>query len=359
MNIWNSKTYREDIFNVLPQLDTEALNEKSILITGASGLIGSAIVDLLIGCNLKKMAKITIYAAGRNPEKISHRFSHGLNAGLIPVAYDATQDIHFDFKVDYIIHGASNASPDKYVSEPVDTMLANVTGVNNLLRYAANIHAKKVVYISSSEVYGKLAHGNPLLETEYGNVDILSVRSAYPMGKRAAETLCISYASQFGVDVSIVRPGHIYGPTALVSDNRVSSLFARQAAEGKSLVMKSAGTQIRSYCHCIDCATAVLTVLTRGKNMQAYNISNKNSVVTIRQMAEILAQHGGVELIMDLPTDAEKVAFNPMDNSSLNAQKLEELGWQGRFDAEFGFAHTIWVLKQSTQSAPASIENIH
>ena len=107
MNIWNSKTYREDIFNVLPQLDTEALNEKSILITGASGLIGSAIVDLLIGYNLKKMAKITIYAAGRNPEKISHRFSHGLNAGLIPVAYDATQDIHFDFKVDYIIHGAS------------------------------------------------------------------------------------------------------------------------------------------------------------------------------------------------------------------------------------------------------------
>ena len=264
----------------------------------------------------------------------------------MPVAYDATQPISFDFPVDYIIHGASNASPDKYVSEPVDTMLANVSGVNDLLSYAAKVQAKKVVYISSSEVYGQLAHGNPLVENEYGNVDILSVRSAYPMGKRAAETLCIGYASQYGVDVSIVRPGHIYGPTALNSDNRVSSLFARKAAAGEDLVMKSAGTQIRSYCHCIDCGTAILSVLTRGASMQAYNISNKESVITIRQMAEILAKHGNVQLILDIPTAAEQAAFNPMDNSSLNSEKLEALGWQGCFDADLGFAHTVAVLRE-------------
>lgn len=346
MAIWSSKTYREDVLRALPVLDTDILKGKRVLITGASGLIGSAVTDLLIGCNLEKQAGITIYAAGRNTQKLSERFSHGLDAGLIPVAYDATKAIDFDFPVDYIIHGASNASPDKYVSEPVDTMLANVSGVNNLLSYASKVQTKKVVYISSSEVYGQLAHGSPLVEDEYGNVNILSVRSAYPMGKRAAETLCIGYASQYGVAVSIVRPGHIYGPTALASDMRVSSLFARQAASGTDLVMKSAGTQIRSYCHCIDCATAILAVLTRGESMQAYNISYCQSVITIRQMAEILAKHGNVQLIMDIPTDAEQAAFNPMDNSSLNSEKLEALGWQGCFDAELGFAHTIAVLKE-------------
>ena len=346
MGIWNSRIYQEDILRVLPVLDTDILKGKRILITGSSGLIGSAVTDLLISCNLNKQTGITIYAAGRNPQRLAERFSHGLNAGLIPVAYDATQTISFDFPVDYIIHGASNASPDKYVSEPVDTMLANVSGVNDLLSYACKVQAEKVVYISSSEVYGQLAHGNPLVEDEYGNVNILSVRSAYPMGKRAAETLCIGYASQYGVDVSIVRPGHIYGPTALASDNRVSSLFARKAAAGEDLVMKSAGTQIRSYCHCIDCATAILSVLTRGESMQAYNISNRESVITIRRMAQILAKHGEVQLILDIPTAAEQAAFNPMDNSSLNSEKLEALGWRGCFDAELGFAHTVAVLKE-------------
>lgn len=347
MNIWNSTTYRNDILRILPMLDIEMLKGKRILITGASGLIGSAIADVLISCNLEKQAGITIYAASRNSDRIAKRFSHGLNVGLIPVAYDATQEIHFDFDVDYIIHGASNASPDKYVSEPVDTFLANVGGINNLLRYASQIHAKKVVYISSSEVYGKLAHGKPLVENEYGDVDILAVRSAYPMGKRAAENLCIGYASQYAVDVSIVRPGHIYGPTALASDKRVSSVFALQAAEGKDLVMKSAGSQIRSYCYCIDCATAILAVLSRGENMQAYNISNRDSVITIRQMAEIIARHAGVKLVMDIPSSAEIAAFNPMDNSSLNSERLEALGWRGCFDAELGFEHTISIIKES------------
>lgn len=346
MSVWNSETYREDILRALSVLDVDDLKGKRVLITGASGLIGSAVTDLLISCNQVKNAGITIYAAGRSTQKLSERFSYGLKDGLIPVAYDATQAIHFDFPVDYIIHGASNASPDKYVSEPVDTMLANVIGVNELLSYAAKVQTKKVVYISSSEVYGKLAHGNPLVEDEYGSVDILSVRSAYPMGKRAAETLCVGYANQYGVDVSIVRPGHIYGPTALASDNRVSSLFARQAAEGRDLIMKSAGTQIRSYCHCIDCATAILTVLARGVSAQAYNISYRESVITIRQMAQILAKHAGVALIVDIPSAAEQAAFNPMDNSSLNSEKLEALGWQGCFDAELGFAHTIAVLKE-------------
>ncbi|MBE6939613.1 MAG: NAD-dependent epimerase/dehydratase family protein [Ruminococcaceae bacterium] len=346
MNMYLSAAYRDDLTRALSVLDLQALQSKRILITGASGLIGSALVDLLLQANLMQEANITVYAAGRSREKLEDRFSHGLGHGLVPVVYDATQPLAFDFATDYVIHGASNASPDKYVSEPVDTMLANILGMRELLEYARRCGAQKTVYISSSEVYGVLGHGKPFREDEYGTVNILGDRASYPMGKRAAETLCVSYANQYGMDVSIVRPGHIYGPTAQRSDKRISSAFAFDAAEGRELVMKSAGTQLRSYCHCLDCATATLTVLLQGASKQAYNISNPDSIITIRQMAEIIARSAGVVLRVDAPTAAEKAAFNPMDNSSLDSEKLLALGWRGIFDHETGLAHTVQVLKE-------------
>lgn len=348
MNLWSSATYRSDIEAATRSVDLTALRGKQVLITGASGLIGSAIADTLICCNLTMDAGITVYAAGRSERKLRRRFAHGLNAGLIPVAYDATEAVAFTFGCDYIIHAASNASPELYVKEPVQTMMANITGVYELMKYATGHKTVKFLYVSSSEVYGKLDHGRPLVEEECGHVELLNVRSAYPMGKRAAETMCVSCSQQYQVSVSILRPGHVYGPTAQASDNRVSSAFTRQAAAGQDLVMKSAGTQLRSYCYCIDCATAALAVLTRGENCQAYNVSNSDSIITIRQMAEILAGYAGVRLIMDLPTSAEKAAFNPMDNSSLDSAKLEGLGWRGQFDARKGLSHAIMVLKEVT-----------
>lgn len=346
MNLWNSSTYRKDVMRTANTLDLDRLCNKRILITGASGLIGSAIVDLLLWWNKEKQANITIYAGGRDLKKLEKRFPCAVENLLTAIAYDATAEVHFDFDVDFIVHAASNASPDRYITEPVGTLLANVVGISNLLQFAESSHTERTVYISSSEVYGKLNQQHPLTEDVYGEVDVLSVRSAYPLGKRAAENLCVAYASQYGTDVSIVRPGHIYGPTAQPSDNRVSSAFAYQAAYGKDIVMKSEGTQLRSYCYCLDCAAAVLTVLLKGEKGQAYNISNRKSIITIRKMAELLASSAGVRLLLDLPTYAEKTAFNPMSNSSLDSKKLEDLGWNGIFDAEEGFFHTIQILRE-------------
>ena len=346
MEILNSMTYLSDLKTALSQLDIEVLRNKKILITGASGLICSAIVDFLLYCNQQAGTNITIYAAGRSIRRLTQRFPDKEKYGLSYVEYDATREVDFSFPVDYIIHGASNAGPDKYMDEPVDTILANTLGVHNLLNHSRKSQVEKFVYISSSEVYGKLSHGDPVKEDECGSIDILSPRSAYPLGKQAAEALCIGYANQYGINVSIVRPGHIYGPTAQDSDKRIASAFLRQAACGENITMKSLGTQIRSYCYCIDCASAILTVLTKGKNKEAYNISNKNSVITIRQMSTIIAECAGVQLVMDNPSEGEKAAFNPMDNSSLSSAKLEALGWRGQFDAYKGFSHAIAVLRE-------------
>lgn len=143
----------------------------------------------------------------------------------------------------------------------------------------------------------------------------------------------------------IVRPGHIYGPTASPNDDRISSAFAYSAARGEKLVMKSAGTQLRSYCHCLDCASAMIKVLMKGELATAYNISNSGSVCTIREMAEAIAMAGNVELVTEAASDKEKQSFNPMDNSALEADRLIELGWKPKIAIKIGMEQTVKVIK--------------
>lgn len=341
MNILQSKLYQEDIKQSLSSvLKIEELKNSRILITGATGLVCSAIVDLLVNADLN----ITVYAAGRNERKADERFEGKVK--FLP--YDATKTIAFDVDVDYIIHGASNASPNLYVNEPVETMQANINGMQNLLEYAHKKSVKKVIYVSSSEVYGRKESIEPFEEDQYGFIDLLNPRSSYSIAKRAAETMCVSYYAEYAVPFNVVRLGHIYGPSASRSDKRVSSDFAYKAAKGENLVLKSEGKQIRSYCYSLDCASAILSVLTSGVDCEAYNISNKDSIINIREMAAYLAEAGGVDLLFDIPSKTEAAAFNPMDNSSLDSTKLESLGWKGIFSAGDGLGHTVSIIKETT-----------
>lgn len=343
-----SRIYKEDlnkIFDVVPKI--EELKNKKILITGASGLICSTIVDFLINlCDVKKF-DVRIYIAARSEKRIRERFGEVFRENVYYLNYDAEKPIEFDIDVDYIIHGAGNANPRLYFDQPVETMTGNFIGILNLLQYANKHNTKRVLYISSSEVYGEKDKSEPYCEDDYGFVDILSSRSSYPSAKRASETLCVAYGKEFGVDSVIVRPGHVYGPSAIRTDNRVSTLFAQYASEGKDIVLKSSGKQIRSYCYVVDCASAILTVLCNGISGEAYNISNKNSIISIRQLAELCCEVGGIKLIIERPSEEELSVFNPMDNASLSSSKLERLGWTGIFDAQTGIAHTIRILRDS------------
>lgn len=350
MSIYGSRLWISDlneIVNILPEL--ESLSKKSILVTGGSGLICSAVIDVLIKWNISHKSKINIIAAGRNIDKLKGRFWPYCNECWFKiVSYDALSlKNDLDFFCDYIIHGASNASPDIIMQEPVETMISNFIGVKQLLDYTKRIGAKRVLYISTSEVYGKKEHDRPSSDNEYGGIDILNPRSSYSVGKCAAETLCVSYYDEYNVDSVIVRPGHIYGPTATEHDYRVSSAWAYAVARGEDIIMKSNGNQIRSYCYCLDCASAILKVLLKGKTANAYNISNPNSVITIKQMAEILTKSAGVELKVEVPSESERKRFNPMKNSSLDSSKLLNLGWRGLYDAERGFKHTIAIMKEN------------
>lgn len=345
MKIYEVPQYISDLEISVKNTDLEFLRDKSILITGSTGLICSVIVDMLLFCNKYINTGIHIFAAGRNEDKIRQRFDFS-SGDINFVKYDALKPLESNEHFDYIIHGASNASPELYVTQPVETMLSNIIGINNLFESAIKSGTDRLLYISSSEVYGRKDYAGPFKENEYGYVDILNVRSSYPSGKRASETLCLAYANEYDIETVIVRPGHIYGPTAAANDKRISSDFAYKAARGENLVMKSSGTQLRSYCYCLDCASAILTVLGKGENGQAYNISNSDSVITIRQMSQYLADSADVQLVVATASEHEKSAFNPMENSSLEAERLEALGWAGSFDAETGLAHTVSILRK-------------
>lgn len=339
-----SESYWEDVRLVskhIPQV--EKLKNKKVLITGATGMVCSSVVEILELLNRELNAGIKIVLAGRSEERIKERFNRECEYEFI--LYDANKECELNADVDFIIHGASNANPILYAENPVETLLGNIIGTNTLLKLAKSKDAR-LLYISSSEIYGGKNDNYPYSEADYGFVDILSSRACYPNGKRAAETLCIAYGDEYGVDTVIVRPGHIYGPAITTTDMRASAQFTRRALQGEKIIMKSAGTQMRSYCYTLDCASAILTVLLHGKIGSAYNISNRNSVVTIRELAETLAKYSGTEIVFTNPSDRERKGYNLMTNSSLDSRKLEELGWSAHFDLNNGVKRMLETLKQ-------------
>lgn len=349
MIVYDTKQWKSDIdrvIEVLPELGEMA--GKSILITGAAGLICSSVVDILFRYNDTNDKSIRIIAAGRWIEEMTTRFGNLVERpDFTFVTYDASRtDNVITEKADYIIHGASNASPDMILKEPVETMLSNFLGLKCLLDYAKDSGTKRILYISSSEIYGAKNGNEPYKEGEYGYIDLLNSRNSYSIGKCAAETMCVSYADEYGIESVIVRPGHIYGPTASPYDVRVGSAWSYAVARGENLIMKSDGSQIRSYVYSLDCASAMLKVLLSGEKCHAYNISNPESIITIKELGEFLAKAGNVELKVELPTEAEKKGFNPMSNSSLEAKSLLSLGWKGCFNAEVGLSHTVNILKE-------------
>lgn len=319
-------TYHDDINHIFYEsLPWEKLSGTNILITGATGLIGSTLVDVLMS---NPRRDYSVYASGRNIERGQKRFEKYLSLDTFRfIRYDVMTSLQSDVQFDYIIHAASNASPNTFFKNPVEIVKANILGVSNLIEYGMGHGMKRFLYVSSGEVYGE-GDGRVMTEEYSGYVDCLNPRSCYPSSKRTAETLCVSYASEYGADVVIARPCHVYGPNFTESDNRVYAQFIRNILHEEDIVLKSKGEQVRSWCYVVDCVSALLYVLLKGASGEAYNIADPNSVLTIRQLAEMLAEIGSRKVIMDIPSDIEKSVFNPVSKSVFSVDKLERLGWK-------------------------------
>lgn len=324
--------------------DLSVLDGSSILVTGASGLVGSAFAELLFARAIAG-ARVGIFLAGRSEGTLRARFAD-IPAPWTFVPFDAQAPWRCDRRFDFILHAAAPAHPTAIMERPADTLRAIVSGTSSVLAHAAATGARRVLFVSSSEVYGILPEKEtPWREDEIGEIDTLSPRSCYSQGKRAAETLCAAAAEQDGTDVVIARPGHVYGPTATASDSRAHAEFARAAASGKPIVLRSAGLQLRSYCHALDCATAFAALFARGEKSRAYNVPGPAEPVTIRRMAEAFAAAGGVTIVREAFAGDDSRSYNPMPVSALDSARLAALGWRPVYDMDTGAADTIAKLR--------------
>lgn len=319
-------TYSDDIQQIYrEELPWEKLSGANILITGATGLLGSTLVEVLMS---NPRRDYMVYASGRNLKRAQKRFEQYFSLDSFNfIEYDVMLPLQSDIQFDYIIHAASNASPNAFSKNPVEIVKANVYGVSNLIEFGINHGMKRFLYVSSGEVYGE-GDGRVITEEYSGYVNCLKPRSCYPSSKRTAETLCSSYASEYAVDVVIARPCHIYGPNFTESDNRVYAQFIRNVLKGENIVMKSTGGQIRSWCYVVDCVSALLYVLLKGVSGEAYNIADPNSVITIKELAEMIAKIGNLKVIMEMPSEIEAKGYNPVSKSVLSVDKIKGLGWK-------------------------------
>lgn len=319
-------SYKEDILKVAAlNLPWRKLSGCNILITGATGLIGSCLVEILMS---RPNKDYNVYASGRNEERAKERFKEFADDPAFHFfKYDVMRPLEGDVTFQYIIHAASNASPNFFATKPVEVIKSNIDGVANLMDYGMEHSLKRLLFVSSGEVYGE-GDGRVFTEDYSGYVNPTSPRSCYPSSKRAAETLCISYGAEYGIETVVARPCHTYGPNFTESDNRVYAQFIRNVLRGEDIVMKSTGAQFRSWCYVVDCASAMLHILLKGESGQAYNIADESSNISIKELAEMIAEIGGKKVVIDLPSDAEKAGYNVVTKSVFSTEKLDALGWK-------------------------------
>lgn len=318
-------SYHQDIIDAASvSLPWDRLAGSNILVTGATGLIGSCLVEVLMHHPRRNWH---VYACGRNEERAKQRFASLWSDPYFHFfPYDVNKPLSGDISFEFIIHAASNASPNFFAQQPVEVMKSNIIGLSNLFDYGIAHGLQRLLLVSSGEVYGE-GDGRVFTEDYSGYVNPLLSRNCYPSSKRAAETLCAAYSAEYGIESVIARPCHIYGPHFTESDNRVYAQFIRNVLRGEDIIMKSTGAQYRSWCYVVDCASALLHILLNGTSGEAYNIADESSNLTIRELAEMIASIGGKQVVMQLPSDAEKAGYNIVSRSLFSTAKLQSLGW--------------------------------
>lgn len=336
---------QEEYCNIINILNShiDDLRDKSILITGANGLIGSYLAKLLSHINKTKNLNLKIYAMSRSKIKLEKCFEK--NIDINKVEQDLNNPLDINFHCDYIIHAASNAHPKAFSTDPVGTMKTNLLGTMNLLDYAKDNNAK-FLYISSGEIYGNNID-RAFTECDLGIVDTKLARSCYPESKRAAETLCMAYSTQYDIEVNVARLCYVYGGTITDTNSRADAQFLRNAVEGNDIVMKSEGKQRRTYCYVADAVSAILTILLCGKSPEVYNVANPNSIVSVREYAQTLADVSGVKLRFELPDEIEAKGYSKPLDSILDSSKLQSLGWKALYGIKEGLSNTYNIKKEN------------
>lgn len=330
----------------------EPFENSSVLITGATGLLGSILAKSLIAYAQRNNADIKVYACCRSKEKYKRIFGGCQCSSLKPVFGDVSQLDISSLCIDWIVHGASITDSRTFIERPVETIETAVGGTQNLLRQCVGKELKGFVCLSSLEVYGAFKDFDGIknvLESDGGYIDTMSVRASYSEGKRMAETLCASYAAEYDIPVKVARLCQTFGAGVEYGDSRVFAQFARAVIEKTDIVLRTKGETVRNYCYTTDAVRGILTVLSKGHAGEAYNIANSDTTVSIADMARLvcaLFPESGSRVVFDIAEDAGKLGYNPVVKMRLDSAKIEALGWKAEVPLDEMFRRLVEWMRE-------------
>lgn len=323
----------------------DQLAGRTVLITGANGMLASYLVETLLYLNQSRYGEtpIRVLALCRTESKAKQRFRRYLKRDHFHlIIQDVCEPLLHAPPLDFIVHAASQASPKYYGSDPVGTLEANLIGTRNLLALARSKKVASFLFISSSEVYGKLDH--PIKETDFGELDPMRVRSCYAESKRMGETMCVAWHHQHRIPVKIVRPFHTYGPSMRLDDSRVFADFVARIVRHEDIALNSDGSAERSFCYITDAAIAFFLVLLKGVEAQAYNLGNPGQTTSVLGLAQRLVglfPEKGLRVIKNVSEERPGYLPSTVNRNIPHIGKLERLGWCPVVTINQGFKRVV------------------
>lgn len=322
----------QDIINVanLPY-GWSKFNDKTILISGGTGFIGSFITNVFRYRNEKYKSNVRIISLSRRGGTSDNTVEY--------LKFDINKPVSYTGTVDYILHLASHTHPKQYGEDPVGTITTNVIGCNNLLKLAVE---KKAVFLlaSSVEIYGQGCK-EPMDEHYFGYLDCNIARNGYNEAKRTCETLCQSYKKQYGIEVKIARLARVFGADKK-NDTKAMSQFIEKAVAGEDIILKSKGNQRFSYCYVADAASGILKVLLDGENGEAYNVSDEDDGLTLGKYAEYMACLANKKVVYQIESDE---ATSRASYALLDSSKLKKIGWEPLYEVKEGLERTYKIKR--------------
>jgi nucleoside-diphosphate-sugar epimerase len=341
----DSKEYLKLIETVAAwDIGWESLDEKTLLITGASGGIGTFFIDALMCRNRLYNGNVKIIALGRDKARLEKRFGKYSGNRVSMLVHDVNSEIPSDTQCDFIIHAASSTHPLQYSTKPIETITANVMGTYNLLELASRQKKCRMVFLSSVEVYGQNKGDINKFSEEYcGYIDCNTLRAGYPESKRVGEALCQAYIHEKNVDAVILRLCRVYGPTTAEDDSKAVSQLIRNAVNHEDIILKSEGTQLYSYVFIADVISALMCVMRCGKTGEAYNAASDDSDISLKDIAGMLSTISNVKTIYQKPESNESMGYSTATKALLDTAKIKNLGWVSRYNFIDGLKLTTLI----------------